>query len=93
MATFLMFGTYTAEALKHISGKRTSHAEQIIKRAGGRIKAMYTLLGEDDLLIIVELPGIEWAIQVSIAISKMSGIAFRTVPAVTVEKFDAIMTR
>ena len=52
-----------------------------------------SLLGEDDLLIIVELPGIEWAIQVSIAISKMSGIAFRTVPAVTVEKFDAIMTR
>jgi uncharacterized protein with GYD domain len=52
---------------------------------------MYAMLGEKDLLFILELPSVAAAMQVSVALSKMTGIAFSTAPAVTVEEFDKLM--
>lgn len=92
MATFLMFGKYSSEALKGISSKRTEEASNLIKRFGGEVKATYSLLGEKDLVIIVTFPGIEGAMKASVALSKMSGVSFTTSPAVTVEEFDKLMT-
>ncbi len=91
MATFLMFGKYSSEALKGISSKRTEEASSLIKRFGGEVKATYSLLGEKDLVIIVTFPGIEGAMKASVALSKMSGVSFTTSPAVTVEEFDKMM--
>ena len=88
MATFLMFGKYTAEALKGISPERTKMATGLIDKFGGKIVDMYAMLGTSDLLLIVELPGLEEAMKASIALNKMTGVAFTTSPAVTVEKFD-----
>ena len=91
MATFLMFGKYSSQALKGISSKRTEEASSLIKRFGGEVKATYSLLGEKDLVIIVTFPGIEGAMKASVALSKMSGVSFTTSPAVTVEEFDKMM--
>jgi uncharacterized protein with GYD domain len=91
MATFLMFGKYSSEALKGISSKRTEEAASLIKKFGGEVKATYSLLGEKDLVIIVTFPGIEGAMKASVALSKMSGVSFTTSPAVTVEEFDKMM--
>jgi len=43
------------------------------------------------VMLIVDFPGIEQAMKASVALSKMTGIAFTTSPAVTVEKFDEMM--
>ena len=91
MATFLMFGQYTPEALKGISSKRTKEATSLIKKFGGEVKAMYSLLGEKDLLFILTFPGIEQAIKASVALNKLTGISFTTLPAVTVEDFDKLI--
>ena len=91
MATFLMFGKYSAQAIKEASSKRTQAAEGVIKKLGGKIEAMYALLGETDLLVVVDLPGIEAAVKASLALSKMTGIAFTTCPAIPVEEFDKII--
>ncbi len=40
MATFLMFGEYSVESLKRISGKRTKDAAKLIKKYGGQVKGM-----------------------------------------------------
>jgi len=93
MATFLMFGKYSAEAAKKISAKRTQDAAILVKEYGGRVEAMYALLGEKDLLFILNFPGVEQAMKASVALSKMTGIAFTTHPAVTVEEFDRLMAR
>jgi uncharacterized protein with GYD domain len=92
MATFLMFGRYSSEALKGMSSKRTEGARGLIKKFGGEVKAMYSLLGEKDLVIILTFPGIEEAMKASVSLSKMTGISFTTSPAVTVEEFDKLMT-
>jgi uncharacterized protein with GYD domain len=91
MATFLMFGKYSAEGVKGISSQRTQEATDLIKKQGGEVKAMYAMLGMADLLLIVDLPGMEAAIQTSVDLSKMTGISFSTSPAVTVEEFDKMM--
>jgi len=92
MATFFMFGKYSSEALKEISTERTEQAISIFKKLGGEVKSMYALLGNWDLVLIVDLPGIEQAMQASVALSKMSGISFRTAPAITVAEFDKLIT-
>ena len=91
MATFFMFGKYSAEALQGISADRTGKAVEMVKQAGGEVKSMYALLGDRDLVFIVELPSTDDAVKVSIGLSKMTGIAFSTVTAVPVEEFDKLV--
>jgi uncharacterized protein with GYD domain len=91
MATYIMFGNYSQEAIKHISAKRTEQAIELIKKNGGEIKAGYSLLGKTDLVIIVELPNTEQAMKTSIGLAKLLGISFTTAPAVSMEDFDKLV--
>ena len=91
MAIFFMFGKYTTKAIEQISAERTQQAVDEIKKLGGEVNAMHVLIGEYDLLFCVALPGIEEAIKASVTLSKLTGIAFTTCPAVTVEAFDRLV--
>lgn len=91
MSTFILLGKYTPEALKGISAKRTQKATQLIQKNGGRVKAMYALLGPYDLALIVEFPGLNEALQTSVALTKLTGIGFTTSPAISVEEFDKMV--
>jgi uncharacterized protein with GYD domain len=90
MATFFLFGKYSASSIKEISGKRTQAAAATVKKLGGELKSLYALLGEQDLVLIVELPGIAEAVKCSLALARQSGIAFTTAPAIPVEQFDKL---
>ena len=91
MATFLMFGKYSPEAVKKISAERTEKTKQMVKKFKGQVKSMFALLGDFDLLLIAELPDAEKAMQFSVSLAKLTGIAFTTYPAVTVAEFDKLM--
>ena len=91
MTTYLMFGKYSSEGLKGISSKRTGEVHRLINQNGGEIVAQYTLLGEDDLLFIINFPSVEEVIKSSVALSKLTGISFHSIPAITVEQFDKII--
>ena len=93
MNTFLMFGKYSAEAIKAMSPARTQSTVNLFKQMGGEVKAMYALLGDVDLVFVVTLPSIEAAIKASVALSKQTGIAFTTSPAMSVEEFDKIIAQ
>jgi uncharacterized protein with GYD domain len=90
MATYVLFGKYSQDSIKQISPKRTAKAEKLVKKNGGEIKAGYALLGKVDLVIVLEMPDNEKAMQTSVALSKMLGISFTTSPAVTMKKFDKL---
>jgi hypothetical protein len=79
MKTFFMFGKYRSEAIREMSVERTQQAITEIRNLGGEITAMNALLGE-------------YAIKASVALNKLTGIAFSTSPAVTVETFDKLMS-
>ncbi|HZK12461.1 MAG TPA: GYD domain-containing protein [Atribacterota bacterium] len=91
MNTYLMFGKYSAEAIKGVSAERTKKANDIILKLGGKILAQYALLGDKDLIFIVNLPGVEEVVKASAGLHKLTGISFSSVPAISIEKFDQIM--
>ena len=90
MATYLMFGKYSSQALKGMSIARTDKARELVKQFGGEVDAIYATLGDHDLVIIASLPGTEEAMKASLALTKLTGITFSTAPAVTVEEFDKL---
>ena len=90
MATYFLFGKYTSDGVKGISADRTEKAKEELKKIGGTLKDAYALLGDYDLAIIVDLPGNEEAMKASLALAKMTGIAFTTSPAVSIEQFDKL---
>ncbi|MFC1619274.1 GYD domain-containing protein [Candidatus Neomarinimicrobiota bacterium] len=91
MITCFMFGSYTTESLKTISADRTKEALIQLEELGGKVKSMYALLGDQDLIFIVDFPDVNTAIKASVALTKLIGVPFSTSPAVTVEEFDAMM--
>ena len=93
METFFLFGKYSKEALNKISSDRTRKAISTIQKLGGRVKSAYALLGDDDLIFIVGLPSAAQATMASIALTKMTGITFRTSPAIPVEQFDKLFNK
>ena len=91
MTTLIMFGNYSTESVKEISSERTDLSEKVIKKFNGRVKAGYALLGEVDLLLIVDFPNRKQAMKASVALNKLLGISFTTQPAVTFDEFDRLM--
>ena len=90
MAKFLMLGKYSVEAIKEITPERTKKVTETITQAGGKVNAMYALLGNYDLAFVVDFPGINEALKASVAITKMTCIGFTTSAAISVEEFDKI---
>jgi uncharacterized protein with GYD domain len=93
MATFIMIGKYTGEALKGISAERTKKAREVLKKCGGSLEDGYVLLGQSDLVLIAELPGTAEAMKASVELARLTGIAFATSPAVSVEEFDKLASK
>jgi uncharacterized protein with GYD domain len=91
MATYVMFGKYSLESVKAISAKRSTQALALVKKYGGELKAGYALLGKVDILVVVDLPDNERAMQLSAAMTKLLGVSFTTSPAVSFEQFDKLM--
>lgn len=91
MATFFMFGNYTAEAVKHMSIERTQKVVEEIQKLGGQVQAMHATLGPHDLIFCVQLPDIESALRASVKLTQLTDITFTTAPAVSVEHFDRMM--
>jgi uncharacterized protein with GYD domain len=86
-----MFGKYSSQSLQDASAERTKVALATIKRFKGQVEAMYATLGPNDLVMVADFPGANEAMQASMALTKLTGIAFSTSPAVTVDVFDKLL--
>ena len=91
MAKFLMLGKYSSEALKGISAQRTQRSVELIEKSGGKVNLILALLGKYDVMLLVDFPGNAEAIKASIALTKLTGVGFTTLPAITVEEFDKLI--
>lgn len=91
MATYLMFGQYSAASVQKISAKRTEDSMELVKKLGGKIKDGYAMLGDQDLMLILEAKDNQTAMQISVELSKLLEVSFTTAPAVSIEEFDKLM--
>lgn len=92
MAKFLMLGKYSQEAIKGIAAERTKKVSSIIEQAGGKIDLMYALLGNYDLVFVVDFSDVSSAVKASVTITKLTAISFTTYPAIAVEEFDRLVS-
>jgi uncharacterized protein with GYD domain len=92
MASFVMLGKYTPQALADLSAKRTKDALAIIKKNKGEVQLMYATLGQNDLVFVLDFPGVKEAMKASAGLTKLTGIGFTTSPAVAVDVFDKLMS-
>jgi len=91
MSTYVLFGKYSHGSIKEISAERTQKANQLISDNGGSVKSGYALLGETDLVLVVDFPSNKDAMKASVGLTKLLGIAFTTAPAVSLEEFDKLV--
>ena len=91
MNTYFMLGKYSSDSIKEISPDRTDKAIRCIKELGGEVKSIYVLLGEYDAVLIVDFSKNETAMRASLALSLLTGISFKTYPAVSVKDFDKML--
>jgi uncharacterized protein with GYD domain len=89
--TFMMLGKFSPEGLRGISAERTDKAVELIEKNGGKVVSMYCVLGEHDLLFILDFSDVEKALATSVALNRLTGISFTTSPLVEVTKFDKLI--
>jgi uncharacterized protein with GYD domain len=89
--TFFLFGKYSPDATRAISRERTDQARGMIEKLGGKVKGIYALLGQHDLVIIVELPNMADAMKASIGLGRLTGASFSTAAAISADEFDKII--
>ena len=86
--TFFMFGRYSPEATERLGQQWTALVQEEIRHLGGRVQEIYALLGEYDVVLVVELPHMAEAMQASLALKRRTGVAFFTSAAMSIEEFD-----
>jgi len=91
MAKFFMYGKYTKEGMEGISADRTKNALDVISKSGGKVNQMYALLGKYDIVLITDFPSVTEVMKASIALNKLTNIAFTSFPAITIEEFDKVV--
>lgn len=92
MPKFLIKGTYTAGAMKGLKKDKASGREKSIAAAcetlGGKLDAMYYALGDDDVLVVADLPSHLHAASFGVAVGAGGMASTRTVPLQTIAEMD-----
>jgi uncharacterized protein with GYD domain len=92
MPKYLIHASYTAEGLKGLQKDKASGRQQVVRQVlesvGGRLESMYYALGEDDVLIIADLPDNVAVSAVSLSVSATGFVRTRTTALLTIEETD-----
>jgi len=92
MPKFLCTAGYTAEGLqgvvKDTASGRKAAVQKAVKGLGGKLEAFYFSFGDDDVVLIVDLPDNTAAAAMSLAVGSSGMVQLRTTPLLTVEEVD-----
>jgi len=90
METYIMLGKYSREGMEDISADRTGRVGKVVEQLGGKVEAIFAVLGEYDLVLRLQMPGTAEAMKASMELAKLTGVSFTTLPALSVEEFDRL---
>jgi uncharacterized protein with GYD domain len=92
MPKYLVSVSYSPEGAKGLrqdgGTKRREVAGHAVASVGGTIDAFYFCFGEQDAIIIADLPDAASAAAVSLAVSSTGAARLTTTPLITVEEMD-----
>ncbi len=92
MPKYLIQAKYTTEGIQGLvkdsaSGRRAD-VQAAVAELGGKVEAFYYAFGEDDAIVILDLPSPVAAAAFSLNISGRGAVRVRTTPLLTVEDVD-----
>jgi len=92
MPLYVTLGTYTAEAMQHISEvpQHFQRNRSLIESGGGKLIGVYALMGEWDLLVITEFPDEKRALSALLTICKTGRMTTQTMTALPFEEFATL---
>ena len=92
MPKYLTQARYTNQGiqglLKDSASGRRADVQTAVKAVGGKVEAFYYAFGEDDAVVILDLPSNTAAAALSLSISGAGAVRVRTTPLLTVEEID-----
>ena len=97
MPKFLVEANYTAEGVKGLikdkaSGRKAA-LTQAVKKLGGKLDAMYFCLGENDVIVIADVPDHVTAAALSMAASASGLVRTKTTALLTVDEADEALSK
>jgi uncharacterized protein with GYD domain len=94
MPKYLLKARYTVEGLSGVmrdgGSARRAAANDLAKQVGGSVEAFYFAFGEEDAIVICDLPDNAAAARLALTVSSSGRVAVTTVPLLTVEEIDEI---
>jgi uncharacterized protein with GYD domain len=93
MATYMSFVKWTDQGIKHAKDapKRLDAFEAAVKAVGGKLKDVYLVTGEYDLIVITEAPNDEVVARLSLATAMQGNVLTVTSRAFTREETTRII--
>ena len=93
MSKYMIEASYTVDGVKGVlkeggSGRRAA-IEQLITSAGGTMECFYFVFGEDDVIVVVDLPDNATMAAVSLAVSAAGAATSSVRVLLTPEEIDA----
>ena len=97
MPKYLFQASYTTEGvgglLKEGGSKRVEMVADMISNAGGTLESCYYAFGEDDVVLIAELPDEETAISLSLIVSGSGAASVKTTVLIDPATIDAAVQK
>jgi uncharacterized protein with GYD domain len=92
VAKYMIEASYTVDGVKGVlkeggSGRRAA-IEQLITAAGGTVECFYFVFGEDDVIVVVDLPDNATMAAVSLGVSAAGGATTSVRVLLTPEEID-----
>lgn len=93
MPKYLFKGSYTAEGARGLKkdggSKRYQAADALVKQVGGTLDAFYFTFGENDFVLIADVPDSAAAVAISLAVNATGALGIQSSPLITVEEMDS----
>ena len=92
MPVYVTLWRYTREGLMDIgnTAKRFEAVKKIIEKQGGKLVQIYGLIGEYDVVTIIEMPNKSALATAIMKICSSGRITAKTLPAMPIEEFLSI---
>jgi uncharacterized protein with GYD domain len=94
MQTYVILMNFTTKGAETLaeSAKRYERFEEGIRSLGGKVLSAYALLGDYDVLIVVELPDVKAAMKTVIRAALRGTAASKTLTAIPLKEFYGLVT-
>jgi uncharacterized protein with GYD domain len=79
--------------LKEGGSKRRAAVQKIVEGLGGKLEAFYYAYGEDDAVIIVDLPDTASGLAISLTVNASGAVRLSTTPLIAPEEIDAASSK